>query len=87
MIALAEERSFDAAPINAFDVEWLDKETRNNDRALVVAFDLATLTHGWVSARMPCDRSTCCATNMEVALSPGGRSNTSTCGPLKIPHP
>src|SRR5688572_18138188 len=41
MIALAEERGFDAAPIKAFAVDRLDNETRNNGRAIVDDFDLA----------------------------------------------
>lgn len=40
-IAFAEKRGFDAAPINAFGVERLDKETRNNDRAIVDDVGLA----------------------------------------------
>ena len=41
MIALAEERGFDAAPIKAFTVDRQDQETRNNDRVIVDDFDLA----------------------------------------------
>jgi len=41
MIALAEERGFDAALINSFGVQRLDQKTRNNDRVIVDDFDLA----------------------------------------------
>jgi hypothetical protein len=48
MIALAEKRGFDAAPIKAFDVEWVDKETRNNDRAIAEDVDLER----WIWSRV-----------------------------------
>ena len=41
MIAFAEERGFDAATINAFGVQRLDKDTRNNDRVIDDDFDFA----------------------------------------------
>lgn len=41
MIAFAERRGFDEAPINTFDGPQLDKELRNNDRAIVDDFDMA----------------------------------------------
>lgn len=41
MIAIANERGFDPATINAWDGPRLDKETRNNDRVIVDDLDLA----------------------------------------------
>lgn len=41
MIALAEQRGFDEATINAVDGPRLDKEMRNNQRAIVDDFDIA----------------------------------------------
>jgi prolyl 4-hydroxylase len=53
MIAFAEQRGFDAATINAFGVQRLDKDTRNNDRVIDDDFELAKRLWSRVKKFMP----------------------------------
>ncbi|HEY0685311.1 MAG TPA: 2OG-Fe(II) oxygenase [Steroidobacter sp.] len=53
MIALADRRGWELATINAFGIARVDKDTRNNDRAIVDDVDLASRLWSRVQAFIP----------------------------------